>query len=550
MQNTKNSFQFQQIILISNLEKSGRVLKIFPRTLITSKNNTIGKSTLLKSLFWALGCEVTFEEEWLKLETSTLIEFSVNDEVYKVKRTKDSISLYDNAKKQWDIYQHITGEYLNKLNHILNFNTLLKSNKATKLSKVPPAFYFSPTYIEQMNGWAQLWQSFNNLGQFNENNRLELLKYLCGILDKEYYDKKLSHNGIEQKIEVLKENIKKNTDIFTYLNDFQPVNDPLTKIKNTSANFISAQNLIKDKQKKYITLTSKLNSIDNEIEIIQIAVGELEQDYVFSIENIESTTILCPTCGVEHHNNLINRFSLINDTNKLIENLNALKQEKVLISEEIFALSKQIDNLYNEFTNIFDNNDYQENINDFFIKKSLIPSVSRNIDYENIALKKSNKERNTLKKEINNIELSNLESFEDEFINYFNSLSAKMGIKISPQSNFYEILKLSSGGANQIKIMLAKRLTILHAINLHSEIIIPPFVIDSLRQQDMDDLNYELLLEILINNIPENIQLIFAAVQNDFINKIKDDFEEIILEETLLTKEEYELCNFLFNSDS
>ncbi|KCX55639.1 hypothetical protein J541_4187, partial [Acinetobacter pittii] len=47
MKNTSNSFQFQKIIIVSRTEKSGRVLKIFPRTLITTKGNTIGKSTLL-----------------------------------------------------------------------------------------------------------------------------------------------------------------------------------------------------------------------------------------------------------------------------------------------------------------------------------------------------------------------------------------------------------------------------------------------------------------------------------------------------------------------
>ncbi len=32
-------------------------------------------------------------------------------------------------------------------------------------------------------------------------------------------------------------------------------------------------------------------AIDNELQIIQVAIGEIEQDYNYSIENIETTSI-------------------------------------------------------------------------------------------------------------------------------------------------------------------------------------------------------------------------------------------------------------------
>ncbi|EJG12301.1 hypothetical protein ACXLRP_002967 [Acinetobacter baumannii] len=53
------------------------------------------------------------------------------------------------------------------------------------------------------------------------------------------------------------------------------------------------------------------------------------------------------------------------------------------------------------------------------------------------------------------------------------------------------------------------------------------------------------MLNILISNTPDDVQLIIAGVQNNFINSIKGNFEEINPESTLLTAEEYELANFL-----
>ncbi|WP_000880227.1 hypothetical protein [Acinetobacter baumannii] len=93
--------------------------------------------------------------------------------------------------------------------------------------------------------------------------------------------------------------------------------------------------------------------------------------------------------------------------------------------------------------------------------------------------------------------------------------------------------------------MLAKRLTILNSIYSHAELSTPSFIIDSPRQQDIDSDNYHHMLNILISNTPDDVQLIIAGVQNNFINSIKGNFEEINPESTLLTAEEYELANFL-----
>ncbi|WP_303279922.1 hypothetical protein [Acinetobacter pittii] len=290
MKNTSNSFQFQKIIIVSRTEKSGRVLKIFPRTLITTKGNTIGKSTLLNCLFWALGCEVRFEEDWPELDTVVLIEFSINNKIYKVKRDSQAIHLQEDDE-QWATYEKITGSYLDRLNSILNFNVLLKNSKAKKLSKVPPAFYFASTYIEQMSGWNEIWNSFNNLGQFDKNNKFELSKYLCGVLNKNYYDNKLNQNFYELKnFDISKEILKTNevSDYFRSKRAISPQIDLQDKIKNSARSVVMAERKILEKKNEYINISSRMAAIDNELQIIQVAIGEIEQDYNYSIENIET----------------------------------------------------------------------------------------------------------------------------------------------------------------------------------------------------------------------------------------------------------------------
>jgi len=548
MKDTNNSFQFQRITIVSHLEKSGRVLKIYPRTLITSKNNTIGKSTLLNCLFWGLGCDVMFEEDWIKLEISTLIDFSVGNIQYKVKRDKDSISLFNYEKNIWNEYEIITGDYLEQLNRILNFNILLKGTNAKKLSRVPPAFYFSATYIEQMYGWNEIWQSFKSLGQFNKNNKRELTKYLCSLQNSDYYDNKLQINSYELSNLSISDDIKNSRHVIDYIDKFKlDVKDPFTEIKSVSSEYIRTENNLREMRKKYISYSSKSASIDNEINIIMIAIGELENDYIFSVENLTNTTIYCPTCGVEHHNNLVNRFSIISDSDNLKKQLKDLKIEKHNILNTLNKLSHEIENTYNNFRISIEKDPTSEILNQKILNKTLTPTIENRISNFEKDIKNNKKIITSLNTKNKNIQKNNLGEIEDELVLYFNKLCKELEVKMLPKRNLNDILEFHSGGANQIKVMLAKRLTILKAINSHAELSTPPFIVDSLRQQDLDDLNYEIMLQLLINECPDDCQLILAAVQNSFTEAIKDDFEEITIDNSLLLSSEYQIASFLLS---
>lgn len=59
------NLKFQRLVLISDSKKLANQFE-FPKrlNLVTGNDNSIGKSTLVKNLFWALGCEPEFDEEW------------------------------------------------------------------------------------------------------------------------------------------------------------------------------------------------------------------------------------------------------------------------------------------------------------------------------------------------------------------------------------------------------------------------------------------------------------------------------------------------------
>lgn len=542
MKTIDNSFQFQRITLLSHNEKSGRVIKLFPKTLIDSEENTKGKSTIINSLFWGVGCDVNFEETWCS-DIATLVEFSSRGIEYKIHRTQDMISIYDTITNDWTDYPSVTSEFLSQLNKILNFNILLQYPKALSLSKVPPSYFFATTYVEQMNGWTNIWSCFKNLNAFDKNKKLELLKYMCGILDQEFYINKREHNEFTQKNVVLKTLIERDTSTLSYIDELKTVSIS-TKVHETSRAINKVESQINEKRDLYLENSSNLASIENEIELIQVAIGELDKDYEYSICNIESTDISCPTCGVIHKNDLLNRFSIINDVNSLIKQEKNLIKEKNNIQEYLLELTSQIDSNYKEISQLLNKNEVQDNLNSYLMEKSLAPFIGdKVISYKN-EVDSNDKIKKNIVKANKIIENNNLKEKEKDLVDFFNNLCVKLETEIIPKINFYGILNHVGGGANHIKVMLAIRLTILKAIYSHAESAIPPFVIDSPRQQDIDDQNYQLLLEI-IQDVPDDVQLILAAVKNDLVDNIKSKFEEILLKGKILLPEQYSTAKLM-----
>ncbi|HEM8241837.1 TPA: hypothetical protein U2P84_001318 [Acinetobacter baumannii] len=548
MQNTKSYFQFQRIVMRSLKERGGKVQKLYLRTLIDSKDNTKGKTTLINSLFWGLGCEVKFEETWCD-DLETLISFSVADKNYEIYRNNEFISIVSEDEDKSYKYpiksKKVDSDFIEKLNEILNFNVLLKYAKAKKLSRVPPSYYFATTYIEQMTGWANFWLCFQNMNAFDKNNRTELIKYICGVLDKKYYEKKYSENIITQEKKEIEKTLERENCNFTYLKGFETekyLNNVFRKsltLENYEKNLLTLRN-------EYLDKASNLSSLTNEIELINIAIGELEQDYEYSVRNVDPFEVTCPTCGVVHENDIVNKFSILKDSDLLLKRIERLNVEKNKTRQELNKLSKLIQFEEENINELMDQNDVQEYLNYSVVQKKMIPAIQRRINHNQILIEEKKNLITEFKNERLLIEKENQKDLEDEFVDYFERLCRELEITRGKKKNFTEILNHTSGGANGIKHMLAVRLTLLHAMCTYAESSIPPFVIDSPRQQDINDYNYGLVLKAF-DKIPENVQFIVAAVKSQPISEIRDKFEEIFIGKKLLAEDEFDISSLLIN---
>src|SRR5690625_4476657 len=121
--------QFQRLVLISDSKKSANQFR-FPKrlNLVTGSDNSIGKSTLVKNLFWSLGCEPKFDQEWKSNDIRSILYFKVDKVEYIVSRYLDSIR-FGKVGTELTNYSKITGEYSRDFAKVVGFNLLLANRE-------------------------------------------------------------------------------------------------------------------------------------------------------------------------------------------------------------------------------------------------------------------------------------------------------------------------------------------------------------------------------------------------------------------------------------
>lgn len=158
--------QFQRLVLLSDSKRLANQFT-FPKrlNLVTGSDNSIGKSTLVKNLFWAIGCEPLFDEEWKSNDVKAILYFKVNQQEYIVSRYTDGI-YFGRKGTVLAKYSKVTGQFAEDFVEEVGFDLML-ANRNNGLDCPPPAFYFLPFYIDQKKSWDEPWNGFEGLGQYS-----------------------------------------------------------------------------------------------------------------------------------------------------------------------------------------------------------------------------------------------------------------------------------------------------------------------------------------------------------------------------------------------
>ena len=177
--------RFHELLLLSRSEQRARREPFHPRATVIRGSNGTGKSSLVKSIYWAMGAEpATVHPRWKDANVTASLRFSLDDVGYRMIRFSDRLTLFDSDDRLIRVFADISTDAANFFADFFDFHLLL--NARGNDMQATPAFLFLPFYLDQDGGWTKPHASFANLQQF-ASPRKDMLAFHCGIRPSAYY---------------------------------------------------------------------------------------------------------------------------------------------------------------------------------------------------------------------------------------------------------------------------------------------------------------------------------------------------------------------------
>ncbi len=563
------TLRFKTLTIISNLQKKARQLKFSNRynLILAEGANSVGKSSVVKNLFWCFGCEPRFDDKWNGLNCKAIVEFEVASKKYWIARDDKRFFLSEDGIK-YKSYTGLSGEFSKKISEIVNFNALLPVRNQDEVVIPPPAFYFLPFYIDQKQSWSNAWVSFDKLGQFADWKK-PITQYHSGMIKKSYFD--FTEDIYEKKREkgTVKNKIEKYETAISIVSDFIPSIETTVNLEEFDEieeelkyKILELHNLQELVFEEFAELRADKAHIQSQLAIANEAVSELEKDYEYA-EEVDDE-IECPTCGVIHDNTLVNRFALLKDkeqaeqvSKRLEKALKKSDQSVIKKEEELSEIRSQIEKLNEKYYRKEENGSAItfQNILDSVAAHSVTHKVnsSKSIKLEQFYSLEADEK--TLGRDRNNDSKETRKIVKDKFLELFPSYIAKLkafGVNTSniksPESHA-KVAK-SGGAAESTRAMLAYYVSFYNLISMYSEEVLSPLVIDTPNQHEQAAKHYESIVSLIMNNTPADSQIFLCGMDSGKLSQMKEQGKVYILEKehALLEASEYEKLNGIYSS--
>lgn len=519
-----NGMFFKNILVADIQKNTARMVEFKPGlNVITSSDNHVGKSSIIKSLYHTLGAEVNFDTRWSKDTKVNIARIDVDGTEYQVARFMKHFAVFKD-KELLLLTDSVTKELAPMLGKIFDFSVYLAEKGGNrKVVQAPPAFTFMPYYIDQDKGWTELYNSFERMEQFSKLERAKSIYFHLGIYTKERIELQAKKDHLKDEIEELK--LKENELHITIKALSNEVNNLIP-----AANTNELEKQLRLPKKDIEELVKKLGKIRNKLQELQTGLQkhEYELDVINQYQQIKpqiedeagtrKRLHVCPNCGYEFDDEL----------NELVRNNYSQSNEEYLKSQIQFI----VDNIKNKLKTAEETyvslmadlkkkeeayDESQDAYNAYLRYKGLGETLKK---YQ-IGLAKNRMCQSDKQDEIKEIEKEikrtpDKKDIESSYISHVRQNIIHYGVWNQAYDRKIKLLSsLQAQGSLMPKIILSQFIGLFQTMNdLNRSIIRFPFIVDSPRSMESSNSSSEEILNdiVKINYLP---QVIVATVDYD-----------------------------------
>ncbi|QQS06916.1 MAG: hypothetical protein IPK50_08465 [Fibrobacterota bacterium] len=550
------SLRLEKVTILSSKEKKGLSIEIDPKLTVLKGKNRTGKSSVIKSILHAFGASPNkISKRWKDARPKVLVEFKIDNAPFAIIRDGDTIKLYQNGDFAGS-YRDTIQDWAIKFSQLLD-SKLMLTNKNGELLPAKPACLFMPYYLDQETGWQEKWKSFSGMGVYPDWQRT-LFDYHSGIITDSIFEARSAE--ITQK-KVCESLFKKIETLQSAKEVVAPIKERLKhsisdeRFKDDLIEVISLHEKIAIRQSKFRQRLSKLQTeysiVVGQINILQKAQTELRKDFAFSAKENES--IACPTCGTQHKNDFLVRFSILDDEENCINILDELNDKKGRLETKLLEIRNQFQETTLEKSSLLQIlQQKRDNVTlEDLIKKTgqdvAIANLNKSIHEFQIKLDAAEVILQKIKSEVKS--LYNKSRRKDVLMDFYANCDIAVSELNLGKINRFELIDIkkpiNENGAEQPRAIFAFQIAFFRTICNSMGKALFPFVIDAPNQQEQDKGNLISILTLINDRLASKTQTILGVVDDvdvSFVGKMYL-FSEA---DSILRVEEYEECKRIF----
>ncbi|WP_284778446.1 hypothetical protein [Agrobacterium sp. lyk4-40-TYG-31] len=519
------SLRFEKLELLSLVENKARAIKFHPRITVIKGANDVGKSSVIKSLYWAFGAEPkSIHKAWRDANVKAMVSFNIDGTPYSILRSRDTFGIFDGDGKLLLSTASVTKDLAPFIADLIDFRLVL-NGRSGQPEMPPPAYAFLPFYVNQEGGWERAFNSFDYLGQYPDF-RQSIIEYHSGILGNDYYElaaekRKLALDQDEisrDRKAVAKAIEKLGIEVtFTGLELNAPEHEQ--SVEQILAHMMKIRAVRQRRAAELADVLDQRQSLESQVKIARQAISELEKDATYAAA-LDAEEVLCPTCGTSHENGFANRFGILDDREACFEFLTS-SREKLLKLAEVATVAAR---------SVHDVDAFLDQLQTLLAERKSDVSIGEIIQSEGKRTARSmldeqirelDEQVGRLVAEISaiDIEMKELKKLaqKDDIEGFFAELMLKYLEELDVKKIDHAVASKIDGrakesGSDLPRAVLAYDLAFLQTVHKYSKAFTAPAIFDSPNQQDQDDVNVAKMIKLIFSERPEDGQTILGTV--------------------------------------
>ncbi|PGX56986.1 hypothetical protein COE29_15895, partial [Bacillus cereus] len=473
----------ESIIIYDYINQRIKKFNLDPRTnIFVSELNTVGKSSLIKSIYHCLGYSIKiWPSNWNINNMVFQLEVTNGDRKHLITRHKNLFYIDDRKEILTE------KEYSMWLQNFLNIHIKIKDKKSKLLSDVYASEILLPFYVDQDKSWNGFVYSKSSDSFARYNNTVKnVFDFYFEIANKTLIDLAIEKSRIEME---LSETHKKRDALHLLENEHSAFSKPvnviniidtdkvnISQINNYLQMVNSLNKSVADIDNDIIDLETKINEISREI----TELNKLNKSYNKKFNEIKYACIYCNS-KLTHEQSLTrlkirnNQYEIaeqLDNNKRLKEEYKYNKEEKIVkknkLLNKILETEKALQNKkkYSEIDSYIADMVNQEILNNYnTVELNLLNEEIKKYDSIKIVKKEILKEQ-----KLGNQKKSTIKKKYEELINEYERFFE--GIKLD-DIKFYSFKEVTGSGIDANKKMLALYTLYANLIDKYSKIKVP-----------------------------------------------------------------------------